>query len=61
MAAGQSWKCKKKFPGYEVKLRVFCTFNFDQLPFLSPLSYEEVTFLLRKPHAMPIESKPDTG
>ena len=35
--------------------------NFDQLPFLSQLSQEEVTYLYRKPNAMPIESKPETG
>ena len=29
--------------------------------FLSPLSQEGVTYLFRKPNAMPIESKPETG
>ena len=36
-------------------------FNFDQLPFLSPLSWEGGTYLFRKSNAMPIESKPETG
>ena len=35
--------------------------NFDQLSFLIPLSQEGVTYLFRKPNAMPIESKPETG
>ena len=35
--------------------------KFDQLPFLSPLSKEGVTYLFRKPNAMPIESKPEIG
>ena len=35
--------------------------NFDELLFLSPLSKEGVTYLLRKPNAMPIENKPETG
>ena len=35
--------------------------NFDQLPFLSPLSQNGVTYLFRKPNAMPVESKPETG
>ena len=35
--------------------------NFDQLPFLCPLSQEGVIYLFRKPNAMPIESKPESG
>ena len=35
--------------------------NFDELSFLSSLSKEGVTYLLRKPNAMPMESKPETG
>ena len=35
--------------------------NFDELSFLSPLSKEGVTYLFRKPNAMRMESKPETG
>ena len=35
--------------------------KFDELPFLSPWSQKEVTYLFRKPNAIPIESKPETG
>ena len=31
--------------------------KFDQLPFLSPLRYKGVTYLSRKPEAIPLESK----
>ena len=35
--------------------------TFDQLPFLSPLIYKGVTYLFRKPKAIPIESKLEIG
>ena len=39
----------------------FCSSKFDQLPFLSPLRYKGVTYLFRKPKAIPIESKLEIG
>ena len=46
----------KKHQFYFIEGTFFCTSNFDQLPFLSPLSYKEVTYLYRKPKAILNES-----
>ena len=35
--------------------------KFDQLPFLSPLSQEGVTYLFRKANAMPVEKNVKLG
>ena len=35
--------------------------RFDQLPFLSPLRYKGVTYLFKKPKAVPIENKLEIG
>ena len=43
------------------KIEVFSTSKFDQLSFLTPLSQEEVKYLFRKPKAIPIEYKHETG
>ena len=56
-------RCGPSFHPHKKMLyfRVFSLFNFGQLPFLSPLSQEGVTYLFRKPKTIPIDCKPKTG
>ena len=59
-----SWsklEVEKNAQFYFIEGTFICTSNFDQLPYLGPLSKKGVTYLFRKPKAIQIESKPETG
>ena len=46
----------KKPQFYLIEGTFFCTSNFDQLPFLTPLRQKKVTYHFRKGKTIPIES-----